>query len=69
MIYDSALRDKFLASKDSDPIIDSVIPKLVAYKALMRIRDIQLTKAKEELAAKKKAERMGLKKEPVVEVE
>ena len=58
-----------MASKDSDPVIDSVIPKLVAFKSLMRIRDIQLVKYKEEMAAKKKAERMGLKKEPVVEVD
>lgn len=56
-IYESALRDKFLASKDTDPIIETVIPKLTAYKALMRIREIQLTKAAEALAAKKKAER------------
>ena len=69
IIYQSALRDKFLASKDSDPIIDSVIPKLVAFKSLMRIREIQLVKYKEEMAAKKKAERMGLKKETVVEVD
>lgn len=69
IIYQSALRDKFLASKDSDPIIDSVIPKLVAFKSLMKIREIQLVKYKEEMAAKKKAERMGLKKEPVVEVD
>lgn len=58
-----------MASKETDPIIDSVIPKLVAFKALMRIREIQLTKYKEEMAAKKKAERMGIKKEPVVETD
>jgi len=35
----------------------------------MRIRDIQNTKAKEALAAKKKAERMGIKKEKSVEAD
>jgi hypothetical protein len=57
VIYKSALRDRFLAAKDTEPIIDSVIPKLNAYKALMRIREIQLRKYREEVAAKKKAER------------
>ena len=64
------MRDDFLASKDTDPIIETVIPKLTAYKALMRIREIQLTKQKEEMVAKKKAERMGIKKEqPIVDAD
>ena len=71
IIYESALRDKFLGVKDdNDPLIDSVIPKLCAFKALMRIREIQLRKYREEVAAKKKAERQGLgpkKEEPTEE--
>ena len=64
------MRDDFLASKDTDPIIETVIPKLTAYKALMSIREIQLTKQKEEMVAKKKAERMGIKKEqPIVDAD
>ena len=47
IIYESPLRDKFLASKDKDVIIDWVIPKLCAYKGLMRIREIQMRKYRE----------------------
>lgn len=58
IIYESPLRDKFLEAKsDKDPIFDSVIPKLCAYKAIMVIRNIQLRKYNEQMAAKKKAER------------
>ena len=38
IIFDSALRDKLLNSHQS--IVDIVIPKLTAYRAVMRIRDI-----------------------------
>lgn len=41
VIYESPLRDKFLGIKnDNDPLIESVIPKLCAFKGLMRIREI-----------------------------
>lgn len=45
-------------------IIDVVIPQLTAFKAIMRIRDIQLTKEKEAKAEKIKAERLGITKQP-----
>ena len=57
VIYDSALRDKLL--NDHVSIIDIVIPKLTAFKSVMRIRDIQMTKEREAKAAKLKAERLG----------
>lgn len=69
LIYNSALRDEFLAAKEKHVILETVIPKLVAYRALMRIRDIQMTKYREEMAAKKKAERLGIKKEEPKEKE
>ncbi len=45
IIYDSALRDKLLSSDDT--VLNSVLPKLIAYKAVLAIRDIQLRKADE----------------------
>jgi len=40
-------------------IVDTCIPELVAYKGVMRIRDIQLRKYNEVKRAKEKAERDG----------
>lgn len=40
VLYDSAVRDKLLAN---DPTtIESVIPKLLAYRSVMVIRNIQI---------------------------
>lgn len=58
IVYESALRDKLLA-QDAN-VLENVIPKLIAYRAIMVIREIQLTKAKEQKKAKEKAEREGL---------
>ena len=60
VIYESALRDRLLNTDQR--IVDSVIPKLTAYRSIMRIRDIQLTKEKEAKAEKLKAERQGASK-------
>jgi len=70
IIFDSALCDKFVnmkTDKSSKVIEDSVIPELVAYKGVMRIRDIQLRKYNEEKKAKEKAERDGASTEEVKE--
>ena len=40
-------------------IMDTVLPKLVAFKSIMRIRDIQLRKADEAKKAKEKVEMSG----------
>jgi hypothetical protein len=40
-------------------IMDTVLPKLVAFKSIMRIRDIQLRKADEAKKAKEKLEMSG----------
>lgn len=58
IVYESALRDKLLA-QDAN-VLENVIPKLIAYRAIMVIREIQLTKAKEQKKAKEKAEREGV---------
>lgn len=57
VIYDSALCTK-LVNEDKN-VIQEVVPELIAYKAVMRIRDIQLTKHQEELKAKLKGEKGG----------
>ena len=57
IVYESALRDKLLANDAN--VIENVIPKLIAYRSIMVIREIQLTKAKEIKKAKEKAEREG----------
>jgi len=42
VLYESAVRDKLLANDAN--VLDWVIPKLLAYKSIMVIRDIQLRK-------------------------
>ena len=54
IIYDSALRDKLIAGDKE--LINEVIPQLVAFKSIMAIRNIQLTKAKEAFHDKEKEE-------------
>jgi hypothetical protein len=40
-IYDSALRGRMLDEKNADnKVLEEVVPKLIAYKAIMIIRDI-----------------------------
>ena len=67
IIYDSALRDKLL--NEDAVVIDSVLPKLVAYRAIMVIRNIQMVKAAEIKKAKEKAEREGRVYKPEEEIE
>lgn len=43
IIYDSACRDKLLANDTT--VIDSVLPRLLAYRSIMVIRNIQLKQA------------------------
>ena len=58
IVYDSALRGRMLDEKNADnKVLEEVVPKLIAYKAIMVIRDIQLRKAGEAKHAKLKAER------------
>ena len=57
VIYESALQSKLV--NDDEMVCDEVIPKLIAYKAVMRIRDIQLRKHAEAVKAQEKAERTG----------
>ena len=45
IIYDSALKEKLLA--EDKVIMESVIPKMVAFKSVMGIRGIQYAKAEE----------------------
>jgi hypothetical protein len=55
---------------DKTPIIQqTVIPELIAFKAVLRIRDIQLTKYNEAKAAKEKAERDGRPVEVAAEID
>ena len=57
IIFDSALKDKLCASDNN--VLENVLPKLIAYKSLMVIRDIQLRKAYETKKAVEKAEATG----------
>lgn len=57
IIYGSALQNR-LINKD-EKVMKEVIPKLVAFKALLHIRDIQLKKAQDALEAKEKLKRKG----------
>lgn len=50
-------------------VLEEVVPKLIAYKAIMIIRDIQLRKASEAKHAKLKAERKGVSAAPEKEEE
>lgn len=61
IIFDSALCDQLVNFKHQKGscIADTVIPELIAFKAVMRIRDIQLRKYNEAKKAKEKAERDG----------
>ena len=52
VIYDSALKEKLLA--EDKVVMESVIPKLVAFKSVMAMRGIQLAKAEEMRKAKEK---------------
>jgi hypothetical protein len=45
IIYDSALKDK-LCSTDNN-VLENVLPRMIAFKSLMVIRNIQLRKADE----------------------
>ena len=66
IIYDSALKDKLVAADNN--VLENVLPKLMAFKSLMIIRNIQLRKADEAKKAAEKAEATG-KPIPVPEEE
>lgn len=68
VIFDSALQDNLFNMKiDKSKVIEeTVIPEIVAFKSIMRIRDIQMRKTAELRKAKEKAERLGI---PIAEVE
>lgn len=57
VLYDSAVRDKLLANDNTT--LDSVIPKLLAYRSVMVIRDIQIKQAAEKKKLREKMEREG----------
>ena len=57
VLYDSAVRDKLLANDVT--VLDSVLPKLLAYRSVMVIRDIQLKQAAEKKKLREKMEREG----------
>lgn len=66
ILFDSALQKNLYDMKnDKTKVIEeTVIPEMIAYKSIMRIRNIQLRKAAEAKKAKEKAERNG---EPIVD--
>lgn len=69
IIYDSAIKTELINYEKDLKHMDYIISKLLAYKSVLLIRDIQLTKAGEEKKAKDKAEREGkiipiVKKDP-----
>lgn len=57
VIYDSALINDLYNKKEK--VIQDVIPKLMVYRAVLHIRDIQLHKKADALAEKEKLERKG----------
>ena len=60
IVYESALQNKLFEAEANNNVLENVIPKLIAYRSIMVIREIQLTKAKEIKKAKEKAEREGV---------
>ena len=57
VLYDTAVRDKFLANDAT--VLDSVLPKLLAYRSVMVIRNIKLKQAAECKKLREKMEREG----------
>lgn len=57
VLYDSAVRDRLLANEPV--VLESVIPKLLAYRSVMLIRNIQLKQAAERKKLREKMEREG----------
>ena len=58
IIYDSALQEKLLKADQS--VLERILPKLVAFRSVMSIRNIQLRKAAEFRKIKDKAEIQGI---------
>jgi len=56
-IYDSPCREKFLANDANT--LDSVLPKILAYRSVMVIRGIQLKQTAENKKLREKMEREG----------
>lgn len=60
-VYDSALKDIYLNSKQHQQVMESVVPELTTFKAMLLIRDIDDRKAFDiERKKKKKEERAAL---------
>ena len=57
VIYNSPARDKLLAMDKN--VLDNVISKLLAYRSVMVIRNIQLKQAEEKAKLREKMEREG----------
>ena len=57
VLYDSAVRDKLLANDANT--LDNVIPKLLAYRSIMIIRNIQIKQSAEKKKLREKFEREG----------
>jgi hypothetical protein len=64
IIYDSALQGKLLSADQT--VLESILPKLVAFRSVMSIRNIQLRKAAEFRKIKEKAEMNGIPAEKIV---
>lgn len=58
IIYDSALQGKLLSADQT--VLESILPKLVAFRSVMNIRNIQMRKAAEFKKIKEKAELNGV---------
>jgi|TARA_B110000503_G_C6922432_1_gene319261 hypothetical protein len=58
IIYDSAVQNKLLGADQT--VLETIIPKLVAFRSVMNIRNIQLRKAAEFKKIKEKAELNGV---------
>ena len=63
IIYDSAVQNKLLTADQT--VLESIIPKLVAFRSVMNIRNIQLRKAAEFRKIKEKAELNGVPAEKI----
>ena len=58
IIYDSALQSKLLGADKT--VLESILPKMVAFRSVMNIRNIQMRKAAEFKKIKEKAELSGV---------
>lgn len=69
VIFDSALQDDLISLHKNKKLSELVIPELIAFRACMKIRDIQIKKGNIEKTLKRRAERKGLTYPPEEEEE